>query len=173
MLIYKIISPNTDLLYVGKTTCTLKQRLWTHRSDYKRYLAGKRDNRCSAYKVLECGDCSIVLIEETEDGSREGYWIRKLNTCNTRTLDFDMAASCRAYYAANKDDLLEKKKVYYAANRDDVCERQMVYREANKEAINEKQREKIPCSNCGRVVSRSNMTNHKRSQICQNMTNSD
>jgi len=140
MLIYKIISKNSDLIYVGKTIQTLKQRLWGHRSDYKAWLAGTSIKYCSSYKVLECGDYSIVLIEETD---REGYWIQKLGGCNERTFDHDHAAYNRAYRAANKEALIEK------------------------------QREKIPCPNCGAVVNRSRIARHKRTKICQKLANND
>ena len=136
MRIYKIISPNTDRVYVGKTDQTLKQRLWEHRSRYKAWLAGTR-HYCSSYKVLEHGDYSIELIEETD---REGYWIKEMNTCNIVKFDHDHAAYNRAYKAANR------------------------------ESLNEKKREKVPCSNCGRAVNRSSMTRHKRTKICKNMT---
>mgnify|MGYP003628386466 CR=1 FL=1 len=89
MLIYKLISENTDLIYVGKTIQTLKRRLWEHRSKYKRYIEGTSIKYCSSYKVLEHGDYSIVLIGETEDDSSERFWIKQLDACNERTLDYD------------------------------------------------------------------------------------
>tara|TARA_R110001606_G_scaffold390577_1_gene557666 strand:- start:66 stop:494 length:429 start_codon:yes stop_codon:yes gene_type:complete len=138
MRIYKIISPNTDLVYVGKTDQTLNKRLSGHRSKYKAWLAGKSYSYyCSSYKVLEHGDYSIELIEETD---REGYWIKEMNTCNIVKFDHDHAAYNRAYKAANR------------------------------ESLNEKKREKVPCSNCGRAVNRSSMTRHKGRKVCKNMT---
>ena len=79
-------------------------------------------------------------MEMIEETDREGYWIRELGGCNQMTLDFDRVAYDRARYAANR------------------------------ETIREKQREKIPCSNCGRVVSRSRISRHKRTLRCKNMT---
>ena len=142
MLIYKIISPNTDLVYVGRTTYTLRQRLWGHRSSYKSWLAGKA-RLCTSFKVLEHGDYSIVLIEETEDASREGYWIRELNACNLNNGSFDRAAHDKARYEEKKDGILERL------------------------------REKIPCDHCGRIVNRSSMIPHKRTTICQNTASTE
>ena len=179
MLIYKIISPNTDLVYVGKTKCTLNRRLSGHLSKYKAWLAGKPVSNCSSYKVLEHGDCSIVLIE---DGSREGYWIKEMNACNTMTLDYDHAACMKAYQVENKETLIEYwkgyreanqevireyKRAYHAANRETISEKQRAYRETNREAIREKRGEKVACDNCGTVVNRSCMARHKKSGRCQ------
>ena len=141
MLIYKITSPNTDLVYVGRTTYTLRQRLICHRSAYKGFLAGKpKTYQCSSFKVLEHGDCSIVLIEETEDASRELYWMNTIpNTCNERRgLFVDKAAHNRAYHADNR------------------------------EVQNAKARRKEPCPKCGLVVSHGIMSRHQRSKRCQN-----
>lgn len=137
MKIYKIISPNTDLVYVGRTTQTLRRRFSLHRSDCKRYLAGN-GNYYTSIKVLEHGDCSIELIEETDDKSREFYWMKELNSCNHITGSFDRVAWSKARYEKNKD------------------------------SIREKQSEKIPCDNCGRIVGRWTMPAHKRSKRCQN-----
>jgi predicted GIY-YIG superfamily endonuclease len=137
MLIYKVTSPNTDLVYVGHTDNTRK-RLIDHRSQYKRWLAGKPQRYCSSYKVLEHGDYSISTIEETEDADREGYWIRELDACNIVKFDHDKAAWQKNYY------------------------------EENKEALSERKREKIPCDHCGRLVSRGNIPKHKRTKRCVN-----
>ena len=155
MLIYKIISPNTDLVYVGKTDQTLSRRLSEHRSAYKGWLAGTCIINYSSFKVLEHGDYSIEMIEETEDKKRERFWIKELNACNTYTMsvEFDFAAHCRAHYVANREAILE---------------RSTEYRDANRETINKKQNEKVPCSNCGAVMNRSSIWAHKKRNVCQN-----
>jgi len=165
MLIYKIISPNTDLVYVGMTVRRLVQRLACHRSNYKRYLAGI-SGYCSSYKVLECGDCTIELIEETDDKSREFYWIRELNTCN----DCRYHQSERAQkYVAERDGILEDRKASYVINKDAILEDRKAYYQRNKKT----QAEKIACDNCGRVVSRSGMTAHKKRKSCQNTASAE
>jgi len=141
MLIYKITSPNTDIVYVGKTTATLRQRLWGHHSQYKGWLAGKPNiSNCTSFKVLEHGDATIELIEETDDASREYHWINAIdNTCNVvrgRPL-FDHAAYHRARYAENKEE------------------------------INAKENQREPCLKCGRIVNHSNMARHQRTKVCQ------
>ena len=46
----------------------------------------------------------------------------------------------RAYYAANRDKVLEYRRAYYEANREKVLEYQRAYREANREKVLEGQR---------------------------------
>jgi len=139
MKIYKITSPNTDLVYVGRTTQILRNRFLAHRSGFRRWVAGNEVRLCTSIKVFVHGDCSIELIEETDDKLREFYWIKELNACNHATnATFDEEAYMKAYYKKNKDGILER------------------------------QLEKIPCDNCSRVVCRSYMPAHKRSKRCQN-----
>jgi predicted RNA-binding Zn-ribbon protein involved in translation (DUF1610 family) len=159
MLIYKITSPNTDLVYVGKTNQTLRQRLQCHHSAYKGWLAGKPNISCTSFKVLEHGGAIIELIEETEDASgkqREEYWINAItNTCNQIRGLFDQAAYNRVHYAENREEICAKSKAYreenkeeisaknkarYAENKEEICARVKVYREENKEEINAKSR---------------------------------
>jgi ribosomal protein S27AE len=166
MLIYKISSPNTDLVYVGKTNQTLGRRFSCHLSNDKRFLAGKMKTRCTSYKVLEHGGAIIELIEESDD---EDYWINAIpNTCNEKRGLFDQAAYLRAYYAENKDALAAYDRAYYEENREEICAKSKAYREENREEIRAKKRQKEPCPNCGRVVTHSNMAKHQRTKVCQN-----
>ena len=83
MKIYKISSPQTDDVYIGKTTQTLKIRFRNHKSGYKQYCYEKR-RFCFSFLVVCYEDSKIDLIEETDDETRERYWIRKLDCCNNR-----------------------------------------------------------------------------------------
>ena len=144
MKIYKITSPNCDLVYVGMTTRTLKERLWGHNSCAKRYSRGL-PGYCSSIKVLEHGDAVIELIEETDDKRREGYWIEELNSCNQVKLNL-----------LDKSDPVSIAKY----NRE--------YGQANKDAIHERRSEKVGCDHCGRIVSLRNMARHKKLELCIN-----
>jgi hypothetical protein len=172
MLIYKISSPSTDLVYVGKTNLTLGQRFSCHHSDYKAWLAGKpKANYCTSYKVLEHGDARIELIEETENASgkqREVYWINAMpNTCNERRGLFDRAAYDRVHYEENREEICARKKVHYAENKEEINAKSRAYHEENKEEINAQRRRKEPCPKCGRVVRHDYMAAHQRSKVCQ------
>ena len=150
MFIYKITSPNTELVYVGKTTQTLKRRLQKHHSHANRYMKCG-DNYCSSIKVLECGDAVIELIEETDDKRREPHWIRELGGCNQVKMISDksdpvsIANYNREYNKANRERLLERSR-----------------------ACSEYRNEKIACHNCGKMGSRRNMARHEKSELCIN-----
>jgi hypothetical protein len=176
MLIYKLISPNTDLVYVGHTDRTLSCRLSLHRSHYKRWLAGIREGVCSSIKVLEHGDYSIVLIEETEDADREGYWIRELNACNKMTYEYsggDKVAYHKARYQEKRDGILARMLEKIPCDncgrivcRGAMAKHKRTDRCVNKEPIRERKLERAPCDNCGQLISRGNMWRHKTSKIC-------
>ena len=150
MLIYKITSPNTELVYVGKTIRTLKRRLSDHHSHAKRYIKGFPEY-CSSIKVLEHGDAMIELIEETDDKRREAHWIRELGACNQVKLISDksdpvsIAKYNREYNKANRERLLEYHR-----------------------GCSEYRNETVGCDHCGRMVSRRNMARHKKLEMCIN-----
>lgn len=69
--IYKISDNTSDDVYIGITKTKLSQRLATH----------KHTNKCMSYKIIERGNFNVEVIEETDDKTRERYWIE--NTENT------------------------------------------------------------------------------------------
>jgi hypothetical protein len=58
-MVYKITSPNTDMVYIGSTTETLNDRLRKHIYDMK-----KTNNYVSSQIILEKGSVNIELLEE-------------------------------------------------------------------------------------------------------------
>lgn len=80
--IYKLSSPNTDLIYIGSTKQTLAQRFACHKSMYKEYLEGKNIRPCTSIKIFEADDCEIHLIETIKVEDRrealffEEFWRR-------------------------------------------------------------------------------------------------
>src|SRR5690348_2273684 len=91
--IYKIISNQTDKIYIGSTTEKyLSQRQVSHTRAYKSFLNGKDHFRAS-YDILKFPDAKIILIEtfpcnnKYELIAREQYWIEQfkdtcVNYCN-------------------------------------------------------------------------------------------
>jgi hypothetical protein len=62
--IYKLWSPSNNLVYYGSTTETLSQRLAKHKCGYKAYNNDNTKLYITAYKILECEDYKIELVEE-------------------------------------------------------------------------------------------------------------
>ena len=73
MKIYKIIDNTNGNVYIGQTTQTLKRRLAIH----------KCSTSCSSRQIIDNGDYRMELIEETDDESRERYWILNTECINT------------------------------------------------------------------------------------------
>ena len=63
--IYKLVSSETDLIYIGSTFKTINQRFTQHKKDYKKYLKGKH-SYTTAVEVLKYVDCKPELIEKVE-----------------------------------------------------------------------------------------------------------
>ena len=130
MKIYKIIDNTNGNVYIGKTIQRLKERLRKH----------KCDKGCSSREIIKNGDYRIELIEETDDDSRERYWI--LNTdCINVTIP---GRSKKEYYEDNIDKFKEYKKEHYENNKEKYQENKKRHYENNKKTIleNNKQRYK-------------------------------
>ncbi len=72
--IYKIISTQTDGVYIGSTTRPrLSDRMCEHRRDYKKFTVGGYDY-LSSYEIMQYPDARIILVEsfpcETRDHLR-------------------------------------------------------------------------------------------------------
>ena len=76
--IYKIISNQTDNIYIGSTTKELKQRYNQHRAYYKKYVAGK-NVQIKSVEILKLGEpgCEIILIENYPCSSKQALLERE------------------------------------------------------------------------------------------------
>lgn len=152
MKIYKLIFKG-EIVYVGKTKLSLK----------KRKSSGYGKN------VPFFKECDIELIEETDDDSRERFWISYYLSMGCPLLNkfkgngFDkklyyednkeyyenwreehrecMKEYAKDYYEKNKDEIKEYRKNYYMNNLDSIKEYGKEYYEENKEKIKDKQKE--------------------------------
>ena len=97
----------------------------------------------TSYKVIENGDCSIILLEnypcenKEQLNARERFYIETIECVNknipTRTI--------KEYYEKNKDMILEQKKQYYEKNKDIILEQNKQYYEKNKDTLLEQQKQ--------------------------------
>lgn len=85
--IYKIVSNQTNKIYIGSTTQELSKRFCRHKSDYR-----LQKNKIGSFEVLQYDDARIVMIEEFEDISKEElifyeqyhFELNEENVCNIR-----------------------------------------------------------------------------------------
>jgi len=92
--IYKIVDNTNNNVYIGQTKLKyLSSRISGHKTDFK------RNKNCSSKLILKNNDWYYKLIEETNDKSRERYWIENTPNCiNTRRLNIGANKCCREKY---------------------------------------------------------------------------
>ena len=157
--IYRIFSPSLNLCYYGSTTQTLEVRLAKHIMDYYCYNKdSKKYSYYSSFKVIECGDYKIELIEEVKCANKreleriEGRY-QKENECVNMLISGRTRAEYRndnraiireknrAYKLLNKDKIKIQNKLYNETHREQIIARKKLYYNANRDYINEKRRE--------------------------------
>jgi hypothetical protein len=115
-----ITSPNTNKVYIGATTKTLKERLKGHKSDHAKYKNDKRDYMTS-FEILEAGDYTITLIEDVncetveELNIRERYHIENTPDCVNKQ---HPGRTKKEYIEENKDKIKEHTKEYRVKNKE-------------------------------------------------------
>ena len=63
--IYKIVSEQTDKIYIGSTVKTLSERLERHEKDYICWINSEfKSDYCTSFEILKYGDYKIFLLEE-------------------------------------------------------------------------------------------------------------
>tara|TARA_R110000772_G_scaffold66755_1_gene148531 strand:- start:433 stop:852 length:420 start_codon:yes stop_codon:yes gene_type:complete len=105
MKIYKIIDNTNGNVYIGKTKNTLNYRLRKHKSN----------RTCSSRLIIDNGDYRIELIEETEDDSRERYWIENtecVNVCIPGRTDKEWREKNKNYAKEHRQKNIDKVREY-------------------------------------------------------------
>ena len=155
--IYKLTSPNTNMVYIGSTILTLNLRLSKHVSDWKR-----RDC-CTSKYILEKGNVNIELLEEVQVDS-----IRDLTKIEQEWIDKTPNAVNKKKAYISEEDQKEKKRIssrqYVEEHYEQRQEYIRKYYEKNKEIINKKSREKKEyCKECDCwIKGRGQISKHER-----------
>ena len=80
----------------------------------------------------------------------------------------EIAEKDKKRYQKNKEEILQKKKEHYEANKKKIAEKNKELYETNKEEIAEKRKIKINCDICNRLVRKSDIATHKKTNYCMN-----
>ena len=177
--IYKIIDNTNGNFYVGSTNYVkLCSRMGKHRGYLKAYMKGSTLKYCASMEILINENYKMLLLEpypcknRDELRMREQQWMDKLR-CDKMVNKQDAYVS--------KEDMLIKKKQCKIDNKEQYQKQQIQYRKDNLEMMKERERasyqkhkkqkltrkqEKVECSNCKLIVSRGNLSTHKKSQKC-------
>lgn len=139
--IYKLISPQTNNIYVGSTINSLSRRLSNHIYHYKENLY-----YMTSYELLKYHDVKIVLIETYPTTSkymlnlRERYWIEKLKSVNKIIPTRTKREYFKLYQQINKITLKIYKRNYYLNNREKSKLQGKIYNQKNQGKIKEYKR---------------------------------
>ena len=162
--VYKIVSPSTDLVYIGSTIQPLHKRLCEHRTKYKQFLKGTYCN-ITSFEIMKYGDAEIYLIQLCDCQSKmelercERSHIESIE-CVNKTIPgrtkkeyyIDNKEKIKQYYIENKELICKQKKEYYIENKELICKQKKQhyidhpeikkqYYQKNKELICKKKRE--------------------------------
>ena len=157
--IYKLVSKDTNEIYIGSTCNPLNQRLSEHISNYRRFLVGKMAF-ISSYHLVNCDDIEICLIENfpcqtnTELHRREGFYIRNTVCVNIRIA----GRNIKEYPHEMKDYYIN----YYQDNKAELNAKHAKYNLKNRARIHARQNAKFLCD-CGGKYTRANRARHIRS----------
>jgi hypothetical protein len=111
--IYRIVDNTNGNIYIGKTKKKyLCDRLANHRYGYKRGFT------CSSREIIKNGDYRMELIEETDDETRERYWILNTDCINKVIPGRTKKERNKEHYENNRDIILNKQKEYYEKNKE-------------------------------------------------------
>jgi len=179
------------LKYVGSTFRKLNERLSSHRNDkgcslYEFVKKGDWDNwyielyeeyPCNNKKELEKREGEVIRLVGTINKGIAGRTYKEWYEVNKEKI----AERKKKYSENNKEIIAEKKKIYRENNKEKIAEQEKKYRENNKEKLvkkgkkyyennkeilAEKRKEKVKCDNCGSIVNRGGLLDHKRTKKC-------
>jgi hypothetical protein len=134
--IYKIVSAQTDKIYIGSTTKKyLSQRLAGHVINHKRYEDKRTNtNYNTSYEIVKFDDHRIELIENFPCASKD-----ELRAREQFYIDQNRDSIINKYNALgyNQDRIKERAKAWCAANSEHVKEVKKIWADQNKEHIAE------------------------------------
>jgi len=124
--IYKIITSNSNDVYIGSTTYTLKRRLGGHVYAYK-----KQKGNGSSFIILRQGNYSIQLIKDFPCNSRrelvceEGKYIQSMDCVNLLVAGRTKKEWGVEYYEKHKNNM---KKKYHNCSEEKKEDRKLKYK---------------------------------------------
>ena len=186
--IYKIVSDNCDLVYIGSTAkYDLEERLKGHECSFKygHYVSSCELIKQPHYDIIELQ--AYPCNSKAELTAQERFWMLKyrddgINVINKNTpsgivannkADWQMkyrednkekiAAKAKQNYQDNKEKLTDYKKQYWQDNKEKLSVHKKEYYQENKEKIKKRDATKVTCE-CGREFSRSSLPKHKKTK---------
>ena len=111
--VYALCEPGTEeVRYVGITKQTLKARLNSHVGEARREIGTSHRERWVRKLLAQGLKPAVMLLEETNDPEREGYWI---TTC--REIGFQLVNGLALCEGLNEHDEEARRKIAEASRR--------------------------------------------------------
>jgi hypothetical protein len=135
--VYKLVSNQTDKVYIGCTTQPLCERKAGHKANFKLYQLG-RYHYVTSFDLVKLDDVDIVLLENVkcqnkeELHARQRFWIESTECVNKIIPSRKM----KEYREAKSEEIKQQKQIYREKNKSKIDK----YREVNKEVIADKQK---------------------------------
>jgi len=149
-----------DLNYYGKTTTSIKERFWAHKSSYNYYKKNK-SRVCNAYKLFDLGIPKIEIVKEIEIDNKYDIKLKQLekeiiinNVCVNKVIPL---RTHNEYVKDNKNKVDEYQKNYLVN-----------YRKENKEKLKKYGKEKVICPCCLKYMNKSTFK-YQHFKICYNI----
>ncbi len=116
--IYKLVSYQSDNIYIGSTCQKLSKRKAEHKKDYKAFMNNKR-NYATSFELIKHEDADIILLENCpcvnreELHKRERYYIENTENCVNKNLPARTKEENRELYKKWKANNKDKVRQYY------------------------------------------------------------
>ena len=153
--VYRIWSPDTNLVYIGSTRKTLEHRFSEHKRAMRKWQRGKT-HYYSSYEILKYEDAQIELVQEDYFGDTlqlremEKYWVEKSNAVN-KYAPLRTQEELREY---NRKRNHNEKRREYHRKREQTEKRCMQHKQwATKQ---------VQCPICGKLLRRDSIPKHNR-----------
>ena len=155
-VIYKITSPNTDVVYIGSSINVNKRRS-QHKTLQTYADEGKPHKNVRSLEITCLDDWKLEVIEtypcqtKKELETRERYWIENTPNCINHHIPTRTTSEYRIANEDQKAKARQRTSKYYNEHREE-CKARFA--------------EKIACNLCGGQVSRIHMSRHQKTKKC-------
>jgi hypothetical protein len=138
--IYKLVSDNTDKIYIGSTVQSLYKRIHGHKGDYKKFN-NNGIKYVSSYELIVLGNIDIILIEKFKCESKEELHAREryhIELNKELCVNFNIPSrTIKEWYIDNNEIIKKKRQDYKKNNKEKIKEQHKEYIKNNKEKIKE------------------------------------
>lgn len=175
--IYKLVNDQSDDVYYGSTTLSLRERFELHKSEYIR-----KHGSCASSILFDTGVVSIELVEnypcreKKELLERETYYIKNfknVNKQNAITSKEEKLEQINKWRKEHPEECkkakekyrstekgIETEKKYKEENKELYRKAQEKYYKNNKNKANERRRTKVECKHCGKTFNKNSLSTH-------------